>query len=351
MSVLVFTASGGGGHKASARAVVDACAGTGLRFHVVDYSAPLGLGATWGDAFYNWLLASERVTWVPWLHRLTGWGTRLARAWMVRRYRLFVSVIKPSLVISCCPHLNQVFVEACAPVPVLTLVTDFESSDDHPWLQDLRQYVVCGTDRLLQQARALGYAEDHVFPTQGMLVHPSFYEPRPPVAPVDLLSGRRTVCVCFGGVLPRYVQALVERLGALPEPLNVVVLGAKERTVQAVGAAWVVYVPFTPHVAAYFKWSDAVLGKPGPGVVTEAVAAGVPVVVERHPLHTPPQEYVVAAWIEQTGVGQVLSSWDQVGAALAPVALDACRDRMAHVPLTAYLEFPAIVEKIISRGF
>jgi 1,2-diacylglycerol 3-beta-galactosyltransferase len=88
-----------------------------------------------------------------------------------------------------------------------------------------------------------------------------------------------------------------------------------------------------------------VVGKPGPGVVSEALVLGIPVVVLDHPDHTPPQERSVAAWVKEHGVGVVIQSLDELEGALAPARLGAC----ARHRNTAYTEVLEILTMVASR--
>jgi len=71
----------------------------------------------------------------------------------------------------------------------------------------------------------------------------------------------------------------------------------------------VALVGFTDQVAYYMRLCDALVGKPGPGVVSEALVSGLPVIVELNEEHTPPQEQAVAHWISDHHVGVVIDEY------------------------------------------
>ena len=64
------------------------------------------------------------------------------------------------------------------------------------------------------------------------------------------------------------------------------------------------------------RLADFFIGKPGPGSISEAVAMGLPVIVERN-LKTLPQERYNAEWVRDSGFGISVGSFrrDIVGAA------------------------------------
>ena len=339
MKIVVITAGSGGGHRATARALVAACTAYSWEFTILDYTDILGFPTRWGDHFYNWLMATGRMRWMSWLHTLAQLATRWTRPLTTARFRAYFRSSTPDLVVSCCPVINGVCVDALeGAAPLVTLLSDFESSSDHPWIQDPRQFLICGTQRALDQALAANHPEDACWRVSGMLVHPSVYAP--PAEPVLTLPPGRTVCVCFGGVAPPTLRTVVEVLQGMDEPLNIVVVGA-----HVPASPRVFSVGYTENVAAYMRLADVVVGKPGPGVVSETLVLELPVVVLDHPDHTPPQEHAVADWVREHRVGVVITSLDELPDALAPERLQAC---VCSRPNMAHIEIPEILKTIAS---
>jgi len=340
MKVIVITAGSGGGHRATSRALVAACASLPWTFVLVDYTEVLGTPTRWGDHFYNWLMATGRMRWMTWMHAVAHVATWLTRPLATALFRRYFRAEAPDLVVSCCPVINGLVADALdGSAPLVTLLSDFESSSEHPWIQDPRQYMICGTQRAVEQALASGHPSSHIFQTSGMLVHPSFYAPRP-VPMDDLDPSLRTVCVCFGGVPPPTLALVVDQLLHMDEPVNILVIGSDTPQGERVYA-----VGFVENVADYMSMADVVVGKPGPGVVSEALVLGIPVVVLDHPDHTPPQERSVAAWVQEHGVGVVIKSLDELEGALAPTRLGVC----ARHHNTAYVEILEILTMVASR--
>ena len=57
---------------------------------------------------------------------------------------------------------------------------------------------------------------------------------------------------------------------------------------------------FTREVPRFMRLADFFIGKPGPGSISEAVAMGLPVIIERNHW-TLPQERYNADWVEEAG--------------------------------------------------
>src|SRR5258708_13335698 len=95
---------------------------------------------------------------------------------------------RPDMVVSLVPNFNRALFQslrqALPGVPLVTILTDFADYPPHFWIERQPQYFICGTDRAVGQARALGHDNPHVFRTSGMILSPKFYEtaeldPRP----------------------------------------------------------------------------------------------------------------------------------------------------------------------------
>ena len=62
--------------------------------------------------------------------------------------------------------------------PFVTILTDLADYPPHFWIERQEQYLICGTERAVEQARAMGHPEERIFRASGMILHPRFYEPR-----------------------------------------------------------------------------------------------------------------------------------------------------------------------------
>jgi 1,2-diacylglycerol 3-beta-galactosyltransferase len=94
--------------------------------------------------------------------------------------------------------------------------------------------------------------------------------------------------------------------------------------------------------------ADFFIGKPGPGSISEAVAMGLPVIVERN-IWTLPQERYNADWVLERNAGMVLPNFRGIGGAVAKLLGDLPRYRAAvkQIHNRAVFEIPEILEKIL----
>ena len=106
--------SGGAGHKATARALVEACrlAKKDFDIEVVDVAGILGMRASFGDGVYNWLLASGRASWIPTLHTVATTLTNLNERSLTDLFRVALEPRHCDMVVSCCPFVNVCIAEA-----------------------------------------------------------------------------------------------------------------------------------------------------------------------------------------------------------------------------------------------
>jgi 1,2-diacylglycerol 3-beta-galactosyltransferase len=98
--------------------------------------------------------------------------------------------------------------------------------------------------------------------------------------------------------------------------------------------------------------ADFFIGKPGPGCISEALAMGLPVIVE-HNAWTLVQERYNTEWIVERDVGIVTSDFSRiaeaVGRLLAPERFARCRANVAALRNFAVYEVPAMLEVILAR--
>jgi 1,2-diacylglycerol 3-beta-galactosyltransferase len=106
---------------------------------------------------------------------------------------------------------------------------------------------------------------------------------------------------------------------------------------------------FTRDVPRYMQRADYVIGKPGPGSISEAIAMRLPVIVERN-AWTLPQERYNADWLHENGTGIVLSNFRGIARAvddlLHPETLRKYREATARIGNRAVFEIPGILERL-----
>ena len=107
---------------------------------------------------------------------------------------------------------------------------------------------------------------------------------------------------------------------------------------------------FTKEVPRYMRLADYMIGKPGPGSISEALEMHLPVIVERN-AWTLPQERYNADWIREQGVGIVLRNFRGIARALEELLNPAEYARFCaateRLRNRAVFEIPDILERII----
>jgi 1,2-diacylglycerol 3-beta-galactosyltransferase len=269
---------------------------------------------------------------------------------------------RPDMVISVVPHFNgplQAAVRRTLPgCRFVVLMTDLGDAPPHFWLEPQTEFVICPTDRAVEEAIALGVAKDRVYQTNGILLRREYYSPRP----LDTaefrqslgLDGHRPVgLVQFGAMGSRRMLEVAKRLLAAPGPSAYIFIAGKAEGVRcrlepysATGRAAV--CGFSPDFARYLAASDFVLGKPGGVTVSEAAAMRVPQLVEYNGV-TMPQERRNAEWVRATGVGGVVADWAKVASIVAEARFDEYRRNLDRYRNTASDDVPSILEEILGR--
>jgi 1,2-diacylglycerol 3-beta-galactosyltransferase len=273
----------------------------------------------------------------------------------------------PDMVVSLIPHFNRVMHEALGKTnpraPFVTIITDFADIPPRVWLERQRQYVVCGTDKAVKQAYSFDHPPERVFRVSGMILRPSFYR----VTPVDRAAERArlglapeaaTGLVLFGGEGARAMVDIARRLDEAGLPLQLILMHGRNQELGRRLAALPLRLRrhiqgFTSDVAYFMQLADFMIGKPGPGSISEALAMKLPVIVDCN-AWTMPQERYNAQWLEENELGLVVKSWREIARAverlLAPGTLEAYRERAARLNNRAVFEIADILEEVLRRG-
>jgi len=268
---------------------------------------------------------------------------------------------RPGLVVSLVPNFNRALRESLGAIPFVTILTDLADYPPHFWIERQEQYLICGSDKAVQQALDLGHRRENVFRVSGMILNPSFHEAPPltaeqracararlgfqPELPIGLvsfggqgapvmddvarsLSDRQLLLICG------HNAELADKLRALPHRAPYYVEG------------------FTKEIPRYMQLADYFIGKPGPGSISEAVFMHLPVIVERN-AWTMPQERYNADWVREQGVGMVLPNFrrvaDAVDELLEPAAYHRFRAATEKLENRAVFEIPDILERILAH--
>src|SRR6266851_83088 len=374
ISLVFFDA--GGGHRNAATALQVEIGRQGLPFefslvNLQEVLDPLDIlrkltGIRIQD-LYNKMLRHGWTLGSPQLMRVLQLVVRTYHRPAVRVLEQFWKERSPDMVVSLVPHFNralQVSYEKAFPGrPFVTVLTDLADYPRHFWIERESQYVVCGTDKAVEQARALGHLYGTVFRTSGMILHPRFYEPNP----VDRTAERKklgldpdlpTGIVLFGGYGTSKMLHILRQLNRSSLQVQLILIcGRNEKLAEALRRE-PTRIPihiegFTTQIPFFMALSDFFIGKPGPGSISEALSKHLPVIIDCN-AWTLPQERYNAQWVREKEVGIVVRSHRQVAGAVAellkPGELAQFRARTATMENRAVFEIPAIFEKILNRS-
>jgi len=271
---------------------------------------------------------------------------------------------RPDLVVSLVPNFNRALGEslrqALPGVPLVTVLTDLADYPPHFWIERQDQYFICGSDKAVEQALAMGHLPSKIFRVSGMVLNPQFYECAPLAA--EKRAAERTRLgldatlavglVLFGGQGAAVMLEIAQQLGRRQLVLicgHNEKLAARLRALPHQAARFV--EGFTTEVPRYMQLADYFIGKPGPGSLSEAVAMRLPVIVERN-AWTLPQERYNTDWVREQGIGIVLPNFRRIARAvdelLEPAAYAGFREATERLTNRAVFEIPDILERILT---
>lgn len=299
---------------------------------------------------------------VPVAHSLI----RLSHGAQVRVLQEHWKADPPDMVVSLIPHYNRAMFQALTQVrpgaPFVTVLTDFADYPSNFWIERQNQFVVCPTERSVQQARALGLANRLILPASGVILNPKFYA----LPAVDREAGRArlglrpelpTALILFGGEGSTEIERIVRLLNESNLDMQLIALcGRNQRALDAVRSL-PARIPifaegFTKEIPQYMALSDFFIGKPGPGSISEAIAMRLPIIVERN-AWTLPQERYNTEWVEERGVGIVVKNFGQIADAVRdmhrPEHYARYRQAASAIRNSAVFEIPEMLEDILQH--
>jgi UDP-N-acetylglucosamine:LPS N-acetylglucosamine transferase len=360
----------GGGHRAAANALKQVIEQQGRPFEVrlvnlqevldsIDVFRKL-TGRRLQDVYNlmlkkGWTLGSPQLT--AGMHLVI----RLFHPQQVRVLERFWSAERPDIVVSLVPNLNRALRDSLARalpgVPLVTILTDIADYPPHFWIERQEQFLICGSDKAVEQALAMGHAREKVFRTSGMILNPRFYE-IPPLTAQERAERRARLAfderpiglVLFGG---QGAAVMLEIARSLPDRPLLMICGKNDKLAARLRAlphrAQMFVEGFTQEVPYYMQLADYFIGKPGPGSLSEAVAMHLPAIVERN-AWTLPQERYNADWLREQGIGVVLPNFRGIARAvddlLDPAPYARFRSATERIENRAVFEIPEILERI-----
>jgi glycosyl transferase family 28 len=280
----------------------------------------------------------------------------LAKTWRAKPADMLISVI---------PHFNREISESWQQTnpgkAFVTLITDLADFPPRFWIEPIKeQYVIAGTEKAAEQARAMGHDDAHIFQTSGMILRPDFYvednsDPLVLRREMGLHPELPTAIMLFGGFGSNAMFDITERLDAAGLQLQLILMcGKNEALAKKLRARkWnlpVHIMGFTKEVPKFMRAADFLIGKPGPGSIAESMVKHLPVIVECN-AWTLPQERYNTEWVKEKRVGIVLENFKQivpgVRQMLDPATLAEFRKNVASLNNRAIFEIPEILAKLL----
>ena len=228
---------------------------------------------------YNKMLRNGWTLGSPQLMRVLQLVVRMYHAPSVGVLEKFWRETAPDMVVSLVPHFNRAlresFDKAFPGRPFVTVLTDLADYPKHFWIESQPQYLVCGTERAVEQARELGHLDRSIFQTSGMILHPRFYEH----GPVNRIEERKklgldpdlpTGIVLFGGYGTSKMLHILRQINKSSLQVQLILIcGRNEKLAQALRQEQTripIHVEgFTTNIPYFMALSDFFIGKPGPG--------------------------------------------------------------------------------------
>jgi hypothetical protein len=371
--VIVIYIDGGGGHRAAARALDDVIRLQRLPWRVELVNADEVLEpadpAFWflgvrSSVIYNWLLGRDWMIGTKQLLPIIHLIFRLLHPAQVFLLKRCWNKLQPDLVVSVVPHLNRAFYDSLRRenprIPFVTILTDLADYPPRFWIERQQQHFICGTSTAVRQAEHIAPLAERIWPVSGMIVHPRFYESNS----IDRAQERRklgldpdlpTGLVLFGGYGSRVMLKVAERIAQARMPLQLICLCGRNdalfRKLQSLSLPYRAHVQgFTENVVYFMMLSDFLIGKPGPGSISEALAMRLPVIVHTS-WRTLAHERFNARWIEEQGVGmatkRIRDLPPTIEQVLRPATYAAMRRRIEALNNRAIFEIPPVLEQIL----
>lgn len=387
-SITLVYFNAGGGHRAAARALkaeldrqqpewntvlVDL-------FEVLDpdqrFKRMMGFAP---ESYYNKRLSTGFTLGLKQELKVLQGMIRVAHPQLVRRLVKYWEQTQPDLVVSLVPNFNRAIgtsliryragVTPDRHPPFVTLMTDLADYPPHFWIEpSVTEHVICGTAHAHAQALAQGIPSHRIHRVSGMVLAPRFYPSATESPAHDPVMQREQArlalgfkpseavgCVMFGGhgssVMKRIAMQLRDRPLILLCGRNEALKGRLQRLPCKAPR---VVVGFTDDVAKWMRLADFLIGKPGPGSISEALHCGLPVIVTRN-AWTMPQERFNTDWVRDHGLGHVVSSFTQLPQAVEQLLsnLPVARRHVSRLQNRALYEVPIILRQLLdesSRG-
>lgn len=218
---------------------------------------------------------------------------------------------KKNLIVSTIPNFNKQLYDGIKmafwtkEIPYVTVMCDLADSPPHFWMEEQDQYIICGSDRAWHQAVNMGYSQDKIKCTTGMVVNPKFYSEGLKSTNPNIIRG----LVSYGGTGSNKILKIARMISKskIKNELHINFVCGHNRelehrlTRENFDYSYQVF-GFVNNLPDLMDRSDFFIGKPGPGSISEAIVKHLPVLVEDS-WSTMIQERYNIEWILDNGFG------------------------------------------------
>jgi 1,2-diacylglycerol 3-beta-galactosyltransferase len=362
--IFLMITDAGGGHRSTALSLQNAAARQGLPWDLrivnlyreVWKEVDLGqaLFNLPGEELYNLALKTDFISATTLMHHTASWFIRLRHSLAVKVTREFFQHEQPDLVLSLMPFVNDVLAEALegTGVPLGLLVTDLQDTPAGGWFTPRAcrsaRFIAVGSAPAARQARAVGASEARLLHC-GLVIHPKYFDPQVRSLPQTLartaLGLNRdpfTPMLMMGAWAGRALGTFIRQFERSRRPWQILACcgrnAALKRSLEKLAPKLkntLVPVGYSENLHLAMRAADVCITKPGPASITEALAMGLPLVLDDSA--TMVQERPNAAWVRAQGLGLVLRRRGDMLAVLEhlqqdPRTLASLRERLQSRP-------------------
>jgi 1,2-diacylglycerol 3-beta-galactosyltransferase len=273
--------------------------------------------------------------------------------------------IKFDMVVSVVPFINSLINDSLKNtlplVPFVTLPTDYSECANSIWFTSKEQFLICGTQKLLEQAIQKGHPPDRIFRTSGMIVRPAFYEisddgRNAQKSRLGLRSDLKTGLVMFGMCGSDLMLQIAKKMNNTGLGIQVIFICGKNKIMKKrIDALPLDYPILTTEsvddVQNYMGVSDFFIGKPGGASISEAAIMKLPIIVELNSL-TLLQEKYNASWVAENKIGLCVKNFSNIAQAVKEVLdkLPDFKENYKQLSNRGIFEIPDILEKILKNS-
>ncbi|MBD2529378.1 UDP-N-acetylglucosamine--LPS N-acetylglucosamine transferase [Nostoc flagelliforme FACHB-838] len=361
----------GAGHRSTANALQKVIEKRQLpwEIHIVDAFKEI-IGTTAPHYVYNQLILKKNWAKIindPFLVPSFKLQIRLSRFAWLGRFKRYWQQHQPDMVVSLLPYINGLInqsLQVVSPnVPFTTVMTDHADCPPNFWIDPQGQFLICPTQRAVEQAKNLGYTQERIFSTSGVVIHPRFSEPVNSDRKIErkrlgLNPDLPTGLITFGSQGSKAMLEIADSLEKSSLNLQLIFICGRNEEIANTLRGQKSRLPrfietFTSEIPYYMHLSDFFIGKSGSVGVSEAVAMSLPVITDCNALSMF-QERPSAEWIAENEIGIVVPNFRDINQAVAkliqPETLAQYRANAAAINNQGVFEVVDILEQILENS-